>query len=159
MRTHPLLVALAIATIALPRLATAQAAPLSDLAPGARLRLTVRDSARVGPLQPRQTVFVATLVRATADSLVVQPIGGTGPVAYARAGALRHVEASRGVSRTRSIVMQVVGNAIGFGITGYVLADRGERGRVAGTWAGLGAGIGAVFGGLSPYEEWRRVRP
>lgn len=161
MRLHLLavLAAAGVATGALPARAAAQAPTLSSLAPGTRLRLTVTDSLREQPLGPRRQRVVATLVRVTPDTLVVQPLGSTSPVNYARSGVLQRIEASRGDGEGRSILVQMVVNTIVFGAAGYLFSEPADRRWALGSLAATGAVFGFVIGAVTPYEHWRRVAP
>lgn len=110
-------------------------------------------SSRVAP-----AIAVATLVRVTPETLVVQPIGATGPESYPRAGLVQRVEASRGEAESRSMLVQGVANAFLLGLVGYSRAERAERRQSTVRWAAAGALFGISIGAISPFEHWRRIR-
>src|SRR4051812_47802561 len=93
---------LVIAIVALVAAGRAQGQGIADLPAGARIRITLPDSARQHPFMPRAQSVIGTLARTTSDTLWLR-VAGPDTVRVPRS-ALRRVEVSRGVSRARSAV-------------------------------------------------------
>ena len=148
---------LIIAIAALVAAGRAQGQGIADLPAGARIRITLPDSARQTPLTLRIQTVVGTFARTTSDTLWLQ-VGGPDTVRVPRA-ALRRVEVSRGVSRARSALEFGFGTGLAIGLASHAGAygddHRGDDAIVIGA---VTAVVGAVIGALRPYERWRRVR-
>jgi hypothetical protein len=133
----------------------AHAQGIADLPSGTRVRVTVPDSVRQAPFIRRRQFVIATLVRATSDTLWLNVAG---PDTLRLPRALTAVQASRGVSRTRSAVQF----GLGMGLAGLAVRYPGAHDehtrQEAVALAGVGALVGALIGAWSPYESWRRVR-
>ncbi len=156
-RTHPCLVAFLLC--AGTSLLSAQARSLTDVAAGARVRLTVQDSLRQQPIIPARQVMVGEFVRASADSVWLRPVG-SGEVGVARE-FIRGAAISRGASRWRSAL--TFGAGFGVLVALSVWSDQVDRNvdhRARNVWigAGVGLGIGTIIGAISPYEHWRGIR-
>jgi hypothetical protein len=140
--------------------ADAHTQALSDVQPGNRVQLTMRDSLRQGPIFPARQIVVGQFVRATLDSVWLRPAGAS-EFSVARI-AIKRASESRGASRLRSAL--TFGASLGFGFAAAVAidqidSDRDHRTRDALIAGGVGLGAGLVVGALSPYEHWRSVRP
>ena len=135
----------------------AQGQGIADLPAGARVRITLPDSARQTPLTLRVQSVIGTVARTTSDTLWLQ-VASRDTVRVPRA-ALRRVEVSRGVSRARSALEFGFGIGLGVGLASafgaYGDDHRGDDAIVIGA---VTAAFGGVLGALRPYERWRRVR-
>jgi len=134
---------------------SAHAQGIADLPSGARVRVTIPDSVRQAPLIRRRQILIGTLVQATADTLWLH-VAGPDTLRLPRASTA--VQASRGVSRTRSAIQFGLGMGIGWLALGYHDAHDEQTRQRAVTLAGVGVVVGALIGAWSPYESWRRVR-
>jgi hypothetical protein len=151
-----LLVAVAIAGVARPAAVYAEATPATV---GARVRLTLADSARQAPLGPQAAALVGTLARASADTLYVVPAGTVTPAAIPRS-AVRALFVSRGVSRRRSAVEQALIGGVTWALLTYATGgSEGAPARRVAAYGAAGVGVGAVLGAVRPYERWRRAGP
>jgi hypothetical protein len=134
----------------------AEAQTISSLPAGARVQITIADSARQSPFFPRAKSLIGTVARATPDTLWLQ-VTGSDTVAVPR-GTLRRLYVSRGVSRTRSAVEQALSaGAIAVLIFSAPTDDPLPHRKALGIGA-IAAGLGAALGAWRPYERWRRVR-
>lgn len=106
-----------------------------------------------------KTVLAGTLVRATADSIVVATKGGEVSTPVASVRAVKVADPGR---RTRNgLIATAVGAGIGFGI-GFAIcphcSSEGKPGKFIGPGIALGAGAGAVAGFLPlPYRTVYRA--
>jgi hypothetical protein len=140
-------------------MAVASAQSLSDVRPGERVQLSVRDSLRQEPILPARQLMVGQFVRATADSVWLRSTGAS-EFSVARLN-IKRASVSLGASRLRSALTFGAGLAFGFGVA--VALDQSDEGhdhrtRDAWTAAGVGLGAGIIVGALSPYEHWRLIR-
>jgi hypothetical protein len=146
---------LAIAIVALVAAGRVQGQGIADLPAGARVRITLPDSARQDPFMPRAQSVIGTFARTTSDTLWLR-IAGPDTVRVPR-GALRRVEVSRGVSRARSAAEYgLVG--LGMGVMLHAVADDDDSRRDAIGVGAITAVLGAFVGAVRPFERWRRVR-
>lgn len=150
------LIRLAVCSVCLCAPAHAHAQALTDVAPGARLRLLLPDSLRQAPFSPRKQFVVGQFVRATEDSVYLQMVG-TSPFGVARGGVPMWV--SRGASREHSALR--AGAGLGLLAAAVVYTD-GRQGRYHQTsdamvGGAIGLGVGLIVGALSPWERWRRL--
>ena len=132
---------------------------LTEVAPGNRVRLVMRDSLRQEPILPARQVVVGQFVRATSDSVWLRP-SGSSELSVAR-HAIRRASVSRGASRLRSAF--TFGASLGFAFAATVAVDQidgdhDNRARDALLAGGVGFGSGMLIGALSPYEHWRDIR-
>lgn len=88
---------------------SARAQGIADLPSGARVRVTVPDSVRQAPLIARRQSIIGTFVRATSDTLWLR-VAGPDTLRLPRASTA--VQASRGVSRTRSALQFGLGAGV-----------------------------------------------
>ena len=154
-RVRARLVPVAVSLLAATACAHANTRP--SLPPvGSRVRVTIPDSLRPDVVQPRARSVIATLARATPDTLWLE-IGSPDSVRVART-TVRRLEVSRGASRVESALQQ----GFVFGAMGYMLVhsisdhpDKRERALRVGLTA---AGVAALLGAVRPYEHWRRLR-
>jgi hypothetical protein len=149
---------LAVAVVAIGALVTAARAgaqSIADPIPGARVRITLPDSARQDPFMPKAHRVVGTLARATSDTVWLQ-IAGPDTLRVPR-GTLRRIEISRGVSRARSALQYGLMMGVTVGVYGFSRADDADSRRDAIGIGAIGVAIGTIIGGLRPYERWRSV--
>jgi hypothetical protein len=147
---------LALVVVALGATGRAEGQGIADLPAGARVRITLPDSARLHPFMPRAQSVIGTLARAGSDTLWLQ-VAGPDPLRVPR-GTIREVEVSRGVSRTRSALQFGLGMGVGVGLVGYASADDADSRQEAVLAGAIGAVLGGVVGAVRPYERWKRVR-
>ena len=139
--------------------AAAQRPSLTDVRPGDRVRLIMRDSLRQEPVLPTRQTMVGQFVRATSDSVWLRPAGAS-EVSVARP-EIRRASVSRGASRLRSAF--TFGASVGFAFAAAIAIDQidhdsNNRARDALLAGGVGFGGGMLIGALSPYEHWRDLR-
>jgi hypothetical protein len=157
--------ALAVASLALAIAAPLRAQFPRDVAVGSRVRVTIGDQYRQGPLAPRQQWIAGTVTQLGGDTLYLRAPGTSGALAVPRA-SMRRLEVSRGApSRGASAVGGAVGGAFIGAAWAIALRQIGwgelqprSLGYAAGRGAAWGAGVGVVLGALSPSEQWRHVR-
>ena len=151
-------IAVSVLLLALLPLATADAQPLSELAPGARVRIRAP-----GIVAGRYT---GTVLSRTADTLVV----ASSAAASVRApiSSLTSVEVSRGKSRSRGALKGIAwGAPIGLGaglLTAAALSSDPDYGGLDGVSKGefvgqalVGGAIwGAIIGAIVGSERWDR---
>lgn len=130
-----------------------RAQSLEAISPGARVQITITDSLRQEPILAARQRIIGSLIRATSDSIWLQPMG-SGPLAVSRT-AVRGTSASLGISRARSAVS--VGVQAGLlALASQLARDRNDISiGVIGAGVGLGFSLGAIF----PFEHWRRIKP
>ena len=135
----------------------------SPLAPGTRVRVTIRDAA------PARTS--GTIVAIGGDTIRYSP-DGVSATRVVLLGRVTQLEVSRGVHR-RTLQGFVTGAAIGaFGgaIAGYASGDdpkqgfmsftRGDKAAILGAGFGvIGGAIGTIVGFTHRSEVWRPVQP
>ena len=148
MRRHRWLVVLLVLPVA-----SASAQPLSELAPGARVRVQAP-----GIVAGRYT---GTVLSRTADTLVVASSAAAAvrvPIA-----ALTSVEVSRGRSRSRGALKGVawgapiglaVGLLLGAAASGDEFADGGSRSEFVAASIFSGALWGVIIGAIAGSERW-----
>jgi hypothetical protein len=134
----------------------ASAQGLTDLPSGTRVRIMLPDSTRQAPLIAKTRTVIGTMVRATSDTLWLQ-VAGPDTLRVPRV-AVRRIDVSRGVSRSRSAVEGGLLMGLAVGLSARATATYGEVRHDAIEIAALGAVVGTVLGALQPYEHWRRVR-
>ena len=136
----------------------------AQVAPGARVRLIVRDSTRQEPLLPRQQIIMGTVTALGGESLSLTVPFTEGALEIPRS-SVRQVSVSLGVpSRGESALRKGVEFGVSFALSMYVahlvddeeLFDSGGDAALVG--AGVGFGVGALLGAISPSERWRRLR-
>ena len=141
--------------VALLAMSRAQAQGIADLPSGARVRVTIPDSMRQAPLIARRQSIIGTFVRATSDTVWLR-VAGPDTIRLPRASTA--VQASRGVSRTRSAIQFGIGAGVVALLIRYPDAHSESARHDALGIAGGSMVAGALIGALSPYESWRRVR-
>jgi len=99
---------LVLVVVALGAAGRAEGQGIADLPAGARVRITIPDSARLHPSMPRAQSVIGTFARASSDTLWLQ-VAGPDPVRVPR-GAIRE--------------KAVLGGAIGAVLAGVVGAVR-----------------------------------
>ena len=147
---------LVLAFVSLVAAGRADGQSTADLPAGARIRITLPDSARLHPFMPRAQSVIGTLARASSDTLWLQ-VAGPDALRVPR-GAIRKVEVSRGVSRVRSALEFGLGMGVGIGLVGYTAANDADSRREAVLAGAIGAVVMGVVGAARPYERWKRVR-
>ncbi len=154
---------IALAALWLIPAASAHAQGASPLAPGARVRVTIRDA------YPGRTT--GALIAIGGDTMRYTPDGDTA-TRVVLLGRVRQLEVSRGVHR-HTLQGFVTGAAIGAltGVaTGYASGDdpkqaflsmtRGDKAALLGAGLGvIGGGIGTIIGFAHRSEVWRPVQP
>lgn len=126
-----------------------------SIVPGTRIQVFLSDSLRAMPFSRPLQGINGSFVRATTDSIWLQPIDASS-IAVSRA-AVRATFVSRGASRSRSAVAFGFAVAIPVALI-QVAYDRERSTRDKFAITGLSLGLGAVLGAISPYEQWRRLR-
>jgi hypothetical protein len=132
----------------------AQRATLPDA--GSRVRVAIADSLRQEVFLPRTRSLIATLARATPDTLWLHA-GGPDTMRVPRS-TVRSLDVSRGASRASSALEQGIAVAAIFGIPLYAAADDRDERRRAVAIVGSTAVLAAIVGAVRPYERWRRLR-
>ena len=146
-----LLRAMLVVTFAAAPAAYAQS--LTTVVPGTRVRLSLDDSLRQGPLLPARQTITGRLLRATTDAVWLQPAGAASfSVSH---DAIATAWASRGASRSRSAIASGIGLGLAAAAIQLTQQDHQDRALAMG---GGGLGLGILIGAFRPYEQWRRLR-
>ena len=160
-----LLPAILATTIALASTPSAAQLP-AEITPGARVRVALPESMRLGGVGPRIQYLIGTVARVGADTVHLAVPGVASEVAVGRPSL--DIGISRGVSRTRTalhygLLAGVVGamvlyNSHGDGDADGGLTGSGSAASEAMMGGAVGFGLGGLFGAMNPAERWRRVR-
>jgi len=125
---------------------------------GTRIRVGLPDSLRAFPMVRRGQWIAGTLVRATPDTLVLH-VGGANTFYVARRD-VTELSVSEGASRIRSAADHAFwgGLTCALAVNSIEHAQGSVHGRDIAIGAAYGVAVGALFGALSPFEHWRKVR-
>jgi hypothetical protein len=150
------IVVAAVASVGIVRTAAAQST--HELPVGTRIRVGLPDSLRAYSMVRRGQWIAGTLVRATPDTLVLH-VGGANPFYVARRD-VTELSVSEGASRVRSAADHGFWGGLFCALaTNSVENAQGSvHARDVALGAAYGVAVGALFGALSPFEHWRKVR-
>jgi hypothetical protein len=131
---------------------------------GQRARVRVSDLHRQGEFLPKVLELRGNVASVTPDTIVLLLPNIANPLHVARANIL-NLAVSRGVpSRLESAVRRGLWWGIAGAYIGWVYLRSPERDPgntwedAVGTGAAIGVFTGVLFGTISPYERWRRIR-
>lgn len=143
----------------------ARAGTLDTVAPGTLMRIATRDDPR-SIVWTRQPMFRGTLLRATADSLWVSPVGDDRVLDFAREGVAVEIRAGRS-HFNGAWTGAALGLLTGFaaGTIGAIVYSTGSDDDMASLSylvfpilvSCYTVPIGAVIGGISGVDRWARV--